>query len=142
MLTLINTIEHLKKARRMYLQSEGDCGEELAVNLLDDASTLGVQDVYKDFIDGWWVVWSVYDWLKIENDYSIIDTFNKLVPLIGGGLNAVRREVLLTAFAKDVLTIKDNKIELIKGEMPNLRWVKERIIKDREGARIILFRSS
>lgn len=110
-----DAVAHVRKRKAIYLGSEDVAFENLATNLINDALTLGVRHVDVRHWGEWWLVSSEEDWLLRENQFSIEETFRRLVPLIGGGREALRREILLTAFAAAVFTRKNDEIIWILG---------------------------
>lgn len=111
----INPMELVIKRRSMFIASEGDCSVELAKNLLDDALTLGAKDIAIKIFGKWFVVHSSCNWLETEADAPVEALFRGLYGLAGGGLNAFRREILVTAFCQDVFIGLPGKELLIKG---------------------------
>jgi hypothetical protein len=115
---LKDAVEHVKKRKLMYLGSEDVVPEKIAAFIANDALILKVEKIYIEHWHNWFLVRSPEDWLTYQNDFTIEETFCRLIPLVGGGANALRREILSTAFASDVFTMKGGKIIVIKGEHP------------------------
>jgi hypothetical protein len=103
---IVDPVSHVRRAKVMYLGREEVIPQNLATNLINDALTLGATRVEVHHCGKWWLVSSADDWLVRETDVTIEETFRRLVPLVGGGLEALRREILLTAFASAVFTKK------------------------------------
>ena len=113
----INVLEHMRRSKDMYLGREEVVPEYLATLIANDALTLGVKQVTVTHCNDWWLISSEDDWLQIENVYGIEDTFHKILPLVGGGLESMRREIFLTAYASAVFTRKDDKLLQIVGSV-------------------------
>ena len=76
--------------------------EELAAHVASEALLSGVSDLVVSRHGPWWIIRSSTDWFA---DPSALDWFHRLVPFPEGGQNASRSEVLITAFAVDVITV-------------------------------------
>lgn len=113
---IVDALSHVRRRKVMYLGPRGEVvPEDLATNLANDALTLGVASVEVHHCGDWWMVSSAEDWLARENNFTIEETFKNIVPLVGGGLEASRREILLTAFASVVFTKKDKDVLWVAG---------------------------
>jgi hypothetical protein len=112
---IVDPVSHVRRRKVMYLGREEVAPEDLATNLVNDALTLGVASVEVHHCGDWWMVSCAEDWLARENDFTIEETFRSIVPLVGGGLEASRREILLTAFASDVFAKKGEDMLWVSG---------------------------
>jgi hypothetical protein len=112
---LDDAVQHIRRRKVMYLGREEVIPENLATAVCNDALTLGVGKIEVLHCGAWWLIASEEDWLAKENPHTLQETFTKLLPLAGGGREALRREVLLTAFASTVFTRKDTALTQIAG---------------------------
>ncbi|MFG2794461.1 hypothetical protein [Streptomyces sp. NPDC048419] len=85
---------------------------EAASQIALEALLTGVSDVQIARHGDWVSLASASDWLAGLDG----DAFQQLVPIRGGGRNAVTAEVFLTVFARGVVTAKDGKASIIKGD--------------------------
>lgn len=75
---------------------------------------------------GWWVVVSDSDWLS-HNEVSVGDLFCRVVPAPEHGEHSMRAEVLLNAFAADVVTGVSDVQAVVKGEPPDRRLIRDSV---------------
>jgi hypothetical protein len=67
--------------------------------------------------DGWWFVTSDIDWLVHE--LPLRELFQRVVPAPQHGEHSMRAEVLVNAYADDVLAISGGQATEIKGHAPD-----------------------
>ena len=118
MIKKIDPLAHVLENKKMYLGRDDVEPDILASFIIDDALVLGAQTVFTKRHKEWWFIGSDFDWLSKGHDKEILYLFSNIVPLENGSLNAVRREILLMAFAKNVMTWRKGEpsSDLIKGE--------------------------
>ena len=63
----------------------------------------------------WWFVGCEKDWMACQSSGSVDDLFSRVVPFPEAGPNCMHSEVLLTAFAKDVLLRERATLRILKG---------------------------
>jgi hypothetical protein len=114
----LDPIEHLRSRRKMYLPDSGSIPLFLAQRLSNDAMIVGAHSVHLAHDGDWWTVSADFDWLA-DKSRTVQDLFSGLIPFPEAGVNSIRSEVLLTAFAQDVVTIdaSGNQV-VVKGETP------------------------
>ena len=66
--------------------------------------------------DDWWFVTSDIDWLA--HDLPVAELFQRIVPAPQHGVNAMRAEVLVRAFAADVFVASGEHAGVLAGEAP------------------------
>lgn len=101
---LDDPIAFIRKRPSMFARSIPVSGAELAANIIAEALLLTHGQVTASRADAWWVVTSDVDWIAGESDHAVEDAFSRILPLPQAGPNSMRGEVLLTAFARDVVT--------------------------------------
>lgn len=84
---------------------------DLATNIVREALQCEVSSVEVVRHDGWIIVHSPDDWLAEKASTAFV----RIVPFPEGGQNAMRMEVLVNAFAGQVMTKIDGRIENITG---------------------------
>lgn len=136
-LTALDPIAHLRDRRQMYLPESGSIGLFLAQRLATEAMILGATSVQTSYRGDWWSVAADCDWLT-DQKTTIEELFSQLVPFPQAGVNSIRSEVLLTAFAQDVVTTDMNEVRIITGVQPSESHSAPRAL--RPWARIIEFR--
>src|SRR5205085_11168511 len=88
----------------------------------------------------WWHGHSRQVQVLRESDLSVEDVFSRILPLPQAGPNSMRGEVLLTAFARDVVTQRENDRHVIKGNTSMHDDVWDIINSDPDWKRVIAFR--
>jgi hypothetical protein len=63
---------------------------------------------------GWWLLWSKRDWLETADQARV---FRAIVHNPRGGRNNMYFEVLLSAFAQDVVTAVHGAVDVVKGSL-------------------------
>jgi hypothetical protein len=106
-------VEWIKTRPEMFLW-QGNIGLQLSTNIISDALLLtgGPVTVLKKH--DWWIIGSEIDWVENQSDYSIDELFSRIISYPEAGQNSMRGEVLLMAFADDVVTIDNKKTLVIK----------------------------
>ena len=108
-------VEYVRERPQMFLRSGRVGGRELAESILGDALILTDGPVTVMRRGGWWLVGCEEDWMARQSSGSVDDLFSKIVPFPEAGPNSMHSEVLLTAFAKEVLTKDETTLRAIKG---------------------------
>jgi hypothetical protein len=106
-----NAIEYVRAHPKKFFREGKFTAVELAMDLVREALQCGVPSVEVVRHDRWTIVHSPDDWLG----ESASAAFVQIVPFPEGGPNAMRMEVLATAFAREVLTKVDGRVEQIAG---------------------------
>lgn len=107
MIKKIDPIDHIRRNVKMYLGRTEVVPEIIVSFIVNDAIVLGAKNVIVKNCSDWWLIASEMDWLRVGNDNPILQLFQKFVTLEGGGQNAVRREIILSAFANNIITWDD-----------------------------------
>jgi hypothetical protein len=116
----LNPIEHIRERKDFYIRGGVPSAQYLAAQIIGDALYLGAQDVSVKHINEWWVVSSSRDWLSAETNEEVISLFTNIVPFPEAGVNSMRSEILLVAFAKDVISARNPSRIVISGTVdPN-----------------------
>lgn len=113
-LSIVNPLELIRSNREMYLP-EGPSAERLTERLVGDI--LVVPDRFAIAVrrNDWRIVASDKDWIGKIASPAVIDHFTNIVPFPEYGPNSMHGEVLVTAFASDVITFLDSDELVIKG---------------------------
>lgn len=114
-------VEIVRNNPDRYLGSESISGTGLSNLIEQDANFLGCGEVGISIINEWYVVSAEDDWIK-KNSQGIeswLEVFKKLMPLPEAGVNAIRHEIFLMAFAKNIFISENGNIVLIKGDFPD-----------------------
>ncbi len=65
---------------------------------------------------GWWIVQCDEDWLCVGNKGDPLEVFQRMLPLPEASPNSLRSEVLVAAFARDLVTTAAGGRSVIVGE--------------------------
>jgi len=87
--------------------------DEMAGQVAAEALLCGASCVKIDRREQWWILTADRDWL---GERDALQAFRRLVSYPEGGENSMRSEVLLTAFAADVITVAHGEMVAIRGE--------------------------
>ena len=104
----------IRRRPRMYA-GDAPRATRLAAKLAGDLLQFGVRSVSADAFGAWWLVTSQSDWLAADGVYHS-EYWHRIVPAPEIGLEAMRPEVLLTAFASVLFTVSKSAIEFVVGD--------------------------
>lgn len=110
-----NPIDYIVNHQDMFIR-QNNVGLQLTVNIINDALLLTDGKVSALRKNNWWIIGSEKDWIVKLSDLSLTEIFHKIIPFPEAGQNSMHGEVLLTAFAEDVVTIS-NETLIIKGNL-------------------------
>ncbi len=139
MTVLDDGLTHIRRHPKMYLQSDTAKGSELASLLVGEILVVTGEQAEVSHESAWWVVASRCDWLDLQAGTTLKDMFTKIIPFPRAGVNSMRREVLLTAFARDVVT-RDFESSCIKGDVASHDLIWPLMWRDKEWQRVVAFR--
>ncbi len=135
-LKTLDPIDHIRANPQMYLRGGNADPVDLARQIAGDAIYLGAKRAQIINVNGWLLVAADVDWMKGS---EIQEIFSQVVPFPKAGVNSMRSEVLLSAFARDIFTADSTGHVVIKGTAPNDPEV-YRAAKEENWARVIAFR--
>ena len=100
-------------------QSRGGSPEpvELITHIVGEVLLLGGSETCTMRSGDWWIISSNVDWLATCPDYAPEELFFHIVALPEAGPNSMRAEILLTAFAQQVITASTDQRSIIKGDV-------------------------
>ena len=111
----IDPIQHIRAHPEMYLPGGTVDPQALVRLLVRDARLLGAAGARGMRASDWWLVLASHDWLGDSRDDER-SLFSNIVPFPQVGPNSMRSEVLLTAFADDVVTFTPDRADVLKGD--------------------------
>ena len=106
-----DALRYVRSHPEMFFSARRFSSNETALLLAREALQAGAQSVEVVRAGSWVVVHSPSDWLGKDAPTS----FHRIVPFPQGGDNAMRMEILTTAFTEAVITKVDGKVEEIIG---------------------------
>ena len=110
----IDPVEHIRRNPERYVPAGRVEPEYLAERLAEDARILGARAVQTRQVGGWWVVAADFDWVGDGTSSGAPDVFSNVVAFPEAGVNSMRSEILLTAFADDVVTSDGTSTQVVK----------------------------
>jgi len=87
----------------------------LAAKMAGDLLQFGVRSVTAEALGPWWLITSHSDWLTIDGVYRS-EYWHRIVAAPEIGLEAMRPEVLLTAFSSVLFTVSKGSVEFLMGD--------------------------
>jgi hypothetical protein len=135
----IDPIEHIRGHPDLYLPGGRADPAYLASRLAGDALMLGAGRVELSHDGCWWWVAADRDWMDHDQAFPGRDAFSQIVPFPEAGVNSMRSEVLLTAFAEQVVAVVDGARKRVKGELADADQV-WRVLPSTGWARVVAFR--
>jgi hypothetical protein len=110
----------IRRRPSMYL-APGVSAENIAEALAHDALLLGARRVLIAREQDWMIVAADVDWLRVSGIYRHglppQEIFRRIVTFPEDGVNAMRHEILATAFATDVVSATPSERFIVSGEM-------------------------
>jgi hypothetical protein len=95
----VDPLDFVKRKPEYFFRGEPN-PQEVLEYLVHDARSLGVECTTYSEAD-WWLVFSATDWLATV-EVSPADLFSRAVPAPEQGVNTMRHEILVGAFAEDI----------------------------------------
>lgn len=135
----LDPIAHIQSNPDMYLRGGQVDAVELARQLAGDAIYLGAKRAQVMVVNEWLLVAADVDWMQKSGQTDANEAFNRIIPFPQAGVNSMRSEVLLSAFADDVFTADADGHQVIKGTAPTDKDV-YRAAKEENWARVVAFR--
>ena len=114
MLKTINPLEHIRAHPELYFSTGHPDPSELATRLAADALSLNASRTIAIHQGPIWAVAADVDWLA-SAPVPIQSLFERIVPFPQSGVNSMRSEVLIAAFAQYVETWCGEEHHLLKG---------------------------
>lgn len=114
-LTSVDPLDHIRANPRVYLPDGHVDPATLVARLVSDILQLEECVVTALRVHGWWIVASGTDWIASDAGVVPHDYFHRIVPFPEAGQNAFHTDVLVTAFARDVVTADRESEKVIKG---------------------------
>jgi hypothetical protein len=137
-----NPIDYICRHRDRFLRAKKTEPIELVERILGDALYSGASECAALHKNEWWIIASATDWLGGHETYAPEDMFHRIVAMPEAGQNAMRGEVLLTAFAQKVITATPAACTVISGEVSMDDEVWNLMCKSCKWQRMIAFKLS
>jgi hypothetical protein len=131
-------LEFIKQRPKMFLRNIS--GVELAMAVVAGACLMTEKPVTVRHKEPWWLVGSEMDWLGSQPGVSIQDFFSRIIPFPEAGPNSMRGEILLAAFAADIVVHGKPDTCVVKGKVLPTDEIWHFIRTNPEWLRVVAFR--
>lgn len=135
---LPDPLTHVRSHPEMYLPAGRLEPSDFAARIAADALACGAGRTLAVHHDTWWAVAADIDWLA-GGAPAVADLFRRVIPLPQAGPNSMRGEILLGAFADDVITWDSQRADRIQGTQRESESLRS-LLNDRTWRRVIAFR--
>jgi DNA gyrase/topoisomerase IV subunit B len=121
---IINSLDHVREHPEMYLGGREPTSYTLASGLVECALISQAKRLEVAVLDDRWIaVCADADWIspnvsKSFKRRTINEAVSSIMPLFGGGQNAMRYEVVVTAFSENLAIKSHGDWILVTGELP------------------------
>ena len=113
---IVDAHETIRRNPQMYVGLEKPTTDILIGRFVTDIVTRTNSLVYLSQSEDWWLIGSRQEWLvESTNTKSVRDYFLTFIPTPEAGVNAFRAEVLVAAFATDVVVFDKLQRHIVKG---------------------------
>jgi len=137
----LSGVEYVQANRKLFLGPTGQPDlRDLAGALVVDALCLNAAPIQVAQIDEWFVVAAEQDWIRAETDLSAYEAFHRVQIFHQRRQNSNRANVMITAFAKEVLTVGPEGLTPIKGDQTTLKHAAAMMEQAYPGWRVVAFR--
>jgi hypothetical protein len=117
MQALTEAIDYVRQRPERFFRAGSPAPVELVTHIVGEVLLLGGSETYTMRNGDWWIISSNVDWLATCPDYAPEELFFNIVALPEAGPNSMRAEILVTAFAQQVVTVSANHQSIIKGDV-------------------------
>ena len=117
MQALADAIDYVRQRPERFFRGGSPEPVELVTHIVGEVLVLGGSETCTMRSGDWWIISSNVDWLATCPDYDPKELFCHIVALPEAGPNSMRAEILLTAFAQQVITASADHQVIIKGEV-------------------------
>jgi hypothetical protein len=113
----MSSVEFVRAHRSQFLGPRDPDLRDLAAFLVTDALVLGAEDIFVKHWQRWFILGSPFDWIADESKLDDVEAFHRIQIFHKHHKNSNRANILLTAFATDVVTVSPaGVIYRIKGD--------------------------
>ncbi len=117
---LQNAHDQIRRNSHLYVDIDNLNEATLLELLVKDARLSGVEKIKTIIVDDWHIIYAERSWMvKNYNGFSLEALFEKFCPLPEEGVNAIRAEVIVSAFSKSIFVKDGETLNIIKGESPS-----------------------
>ncbi len=114
-LQVIHAMDAIRRAPRLYA-GDPPRAARLAAKMAGDLLQFDMRSVNAEAFGAWWLITSQSDWLIVHGVVYHPEYWRSVVPAPEIGLQAMRPEVLLTAFSSVLFTVANEAVEFLVGD--------------------------
>lgn len=140
MQALADAIDYVRQRPERFFRGGSPEPVELVSHIVGEVLLLGGSETRTMRSGDWWMISSNVDWLKTCPDYAPEELFFHIVAFPEAGPNSMRAEILLTAFAQQVVTVSANHQSIIKGDVSQANDIWRLLASRPDWKRTVAFR--
>lgn len=142
MIQRVDGLRFVREHPQMFLRRIPARAEELAGALVEAVALTARAPVeLRRSGDRWWIVDSAEDWVS-RSGPGVSEIFSRIVAFPEAGQNSMRPEVLLRAFAEDLVTVGPEGRQVISGSVESEDPIWGELESVSSGGRAVAFRLS
>lgn len=135
----IDPITHIRQHPEHYLVDGIIEGSAIVSRVMQDILTQSSISAFCAREGTWWIIASEIDWINSCSPLTVKKYFSQITPNPEVGQNAFHAEVLLTAFAEDLIVFSKSERIVINGKATPPEAVMSYLVKYPSWARSIVF---
>ena len=140
MQALADAIDYVRQRPERFFRAGSPEPVELITHIVGEVLLLGGSETCTMRSGDWWIISSNVDWLATCPDYAPEELFFHIVAFPEAGPNSMRAEILLTAFAQQVVTGSADHQSIIKGDVSQADNIWELMTSRPNWKRTVAFR--
>jgi hypothetical protein len=140
MQALADAIDYIRQRPERFFRAGSPEPVELVTQIVSEVLLLGGSEICTVRSGDWWLISSNMDWLGTHPDYAPEAFFFRIVAFPEAGPNSMRAEILLTAFAQQVVTVSADNQSIIKGNVSQADDIWRLIASRPDWKRTVAFR--
>ena len=140
MQALADAIDYIRQRPERFFRGGSPEPVELVTHIVSEALLLGGSETCTVRSGDWWMISSNVDWLATCPDYAPEELFFHIVAFPEAGPNSMRAEILLTAFAQQVVTVSADHQSIITGNVSQADNIWQLIASRPDLKRTVAFR--
>ncbi|HSX83115.1 MAG TPA: hypothetical protein VLQ80_31725 [Candidatus Saccharimonadia bacterium] len=140
MQALADAIDYVRQRPERFFRGGSPEPVELVTHIVGEVLILGGSETCTMRSGDWWMISSNVYWLKTCPDYAPEELFFHIVAFPEAGPHSMRAEILLTAFAQQVVTVSANHQSIIKGDVSQANDIWRLLASRPDWKRTVAFR--
>ena len=137
---LADAIDYVRQRPERFFRGSSPEPVELVTHIVGEVLLLGGSETCIMRSGDWWIISSNVDWLATCPNYAPEELFFRIVAFPEAGPNSMRAEILLTAFAQQVVTVSADRQSIIQGDVSQANNIWQLIAAHPDWKRTVAFR--